>query len=301
MDGEIVERGSVVWSPANLQDGQIYYWRVRVTDDLDVRNPDLRTYSTWSESGYFYTDFQNRGFDQPAPQAGEGDLFGIREKLATHLPRVFLQSPANGVVVPDKEVFMRVAIPPVWDERLEIIFELDTDPSYRGDFFQGSLDRPVFFEIYYEDLKYTGDGKDDDLDGRVDEEYWNQKDDDGDGVVDEDTHHPLQGKKWPILAFGAGFGLFFYTILGFFGMPIFFVWGYIRSVASAGVAGFFTLFTEIIGALLAKYYFWPRYGKQEWRRYAMVLAVGFGVGMSLIGMFSAALLMISKAVSATKF
>ena len=36
-------------------------------------------------------------------------------------------------------------------------------------------------------------------------------------------------------------------------------------------------------------------------RYAMVLAVGFGVGMSLIGMFCSALLMISKAVSATKF
>ncbi|MBI94218.1 MAG: hypothetical protein CME05_13585 [Gemmatimonadaceae bacterium] len=40
----------------------------------------------------------------------------------------------------------------------------------------------------------------------------------------------------------------------------------------------------MIGALLAKYYFWPRYGTQQWRQYAMVLAVGFGVGISLVGM-----------------
>jgi hypothetical protein len=43
--------------------------------------------------------------------------------------------------------------------------------------------------------------------------------------------------------------------------------------------------------------FWAKYGQQEWRRYAMVLSVGFGVGMSVIGMFAAALAMINKAVS----
>jgi hypothetical protein len=82
---------------------------------------------------------------------------------------------------------------------------------------------------------------------------------------------------------------------------MFFVWGYIRGVASVGVATFFLLLTEVIGALLAKYYFWPKFGKQHWRQMAMVLAVGFGVGISLVGMFCAATLMISKAVSATTF
>ena len=38
------------------------------------------------------------------------------------------------------------------------------------------------------------------------------------------------------------------------------------AVASAGAATFFTLITEVIGALLAKYYFWPRYGTQQWRQ-----------------------------------
>ena len=192
-------------------------------------------------------------------------------------------------------------VPPSWDERLAVVFELDTDPLFAGHFFQGSSETPVFFETYWRDLRYTGNKKDDDHDGRIDEEYLNQKDDDGDGFIDEDLHHPIRGEKWPILVLGAVFGLGFYAILGIFGMPMFFIWGYIRAVASAGAATFFTLITEVIGALLAKYYFWPRYGTQQWRQYAMVLAVGFGVGISLVGMVCASVLMVSKGVSPTSF
>ena len=131
----------------------------------------------------------------------------------------------------------------------------------------------------------------------IDEELLNGIDDDGDDLIDEDVAHPTDGKKWPIILFGAGFGLTAYFTLAFLGMPIFLVWGYVQSVN--GIPHF--LIPQIIGALLAKYYFWDKYGKQEWRRYAMVLSVGFGVGMSLIGMFSAALAMIKKAVSSLAY
>ena len=131
----------------------------------------------------------------------------------------------------------------------------------------------------------------------LDEELLNNEDDDGDGLIDEDTHHPLDGKKWPIILGGAGFGLTAYFTLAFMGMPIFLIWGYVQSVN--GIPHF--LIPQIIGALIARHYFWPRYGKQDWRRYAMVLSVGFGVGMSLIGMFSAALAMIKKAVSSLAY
>ena len=77
----------------------------------------------------------------------------------------------------------------------------------------------------------------------------------------------------------------------------FLIWGYVQSVN--GIPHF--LIPQIIGALIARRYFWPRYGMQEWRRYAMVLSVGFGVGMSLIGMFSAALSIINKAVSSLAY
>jgi hypothetical protein len=80
-------------------------------------------------------------------------------------------------------------------------------------------------------------------------------------------------------------------------MPIFLIWGYVQSVNSIP----YYILPQILGALLGRYYFWNRYGKQEWRKYAMVLTVGFGVGMSLIGMFAAALAMITKAVSSLQY
>ena len=134
------------------------------------------------------------------------------------------------------------------------------------------------------------------IEGR-DEELVNNEDDDGDGLIDEDTDHPLDGKKWPIILGGAGFCLVTYFALAFMGMPIFLIWGYVQSVN--GMPHF--LIPQIIGALIARHYFWKRYGRQQWRQYAMVLSVGFGVGMALIGMFCAALSMINKAVSSLAY
>ena len=297
-DDRIVKPGEVVWSPANLQDKKLYYWRVRITDQLEVRNPDKRVYGPWSTPAHFYTDFRGKGIERDVPVR-----LSLRpdKEVATHLPPIELLSPAEGDVVGEPEILMEVRIPSEWDDRLAVVFELDTDPTFRGDFFQGSVDIPMFFEIYWRDLTYTGDGRDNDLDGVVDEEVWNQKDDDGDGEVDEDTHQPMGGEKWPIVVSGTVFALALYVGLGLFGMPMFFVWGYIAGVASVGAAAFFTMFTEVIGAFLAKYYFWPKYGKQQWRRYAMIIAVGYGVGVSLIGMVCSALQMIKGAVSATAF
>jgi hypothetical protein len=294
---EVVAPGEVVWSPANLRDNALYYWRVRLSDELAVRNPDLREYGSWTEAGHFYTDFRGEGGSRAPPLAVTVHMEGV----ASHLPAVELVGPVRGEIVTTPEAYLRAKVLAASDDSLAVVFELDTDPDFGSDFFQGSTDIPAFFEIYWKDLRSTGNGKDDDHDGRYDEEYLNQKDDDGDGYVDEDLHHPLQGEKWPILVLGAVFGLVFYAVLGLFGMPIFFIWGFIRAVASAGAATFFTLITEVIGALLAKYYFWPRYGTQQWRQYAMVLAVGFGVGISLVGMVCASLLMVSKAVSPATF
>jgi hypothetical protein len=299
-DGHIVPPGEVRWSPANLQDKSLYYWRSKVTADTDIKNPDKRTYGPWSETGWFTTDFTDAGGVRGSPE-----LLSLPDGRHTDLT---LSIPVLGVpqmasVVSQPETLFRARLPEGAEaaQQLGFLIELDTDPKFRGDFFQSSAETPMFFQIYWQDPKSTGDGRDEDFDGVADEEVVNQKDDDGDGAIDEDIHHPLNGEKWPILLLGLVFGVGVYTLLSFFGMPMFFVWGYIRGVASVGVATFFLLLTEVIGALLAKYYFWPKFGKQHWRQMAMVLAVGFGVGISLVGMFCAATLMISKAVSATTF
>ena len=97
--------------------------------------------------------------------------------------------------------------------------------------------------------------------------------------------------------FGAALGLAAYFLLSVLGMPIFLIWGYVQSVT--GVQ--FALLPQMGGALLARCYFWRRFGKQAWRQYAMVLSVGFAVGMSLVGMFCAALAMVSKAASSLAY
>ena len=181
---------------------------------------------------------------------------------------------------------------------MEFYFEVDRLPTFDGEFLQRSSDIPLLFEAHWRDMTFTGDRRDNDGDGLVDEELKNGKDDDGDGITDEsDMRHPFDGRKWPISVFAAGFGLVAYFTMAFLGLPIFLIWGYVQSVNGIPHA----LLPQIAGALMARFYFWKRYGKQEWRRYAMVLSVGFGVGMALIGMFCAALAMISKAVSALPY
>ena len=57
----------------------------------------------------------------------------------------------------------------------------------------------------------------------------------------------------------------------------------------------------MIGALLGHYYFRKRYGVENWRAYAPVLAAGYYCGMGLIGMAAVSLALLSKSVSRLPF
>ena len=103
--------------------------------------------------------------------------------------------------------------------------------------------------------------------------------------------------KPAVIAIGLAVGLVSFVVLSLFGLPVLLIFGYIRSLTSIP----HLLITEIIGALLARFYFWKRFGKQQWRLYAAVLYVGFSVGMSLVGMASVSIAMIQKAVSVLLF
>ena len=98
---------------------------------------------------------------------------------------------------------------------------------------------------------------------------------------------------------GVGFiaGVSIFVLLSIFGLPILLVFGYIQSLTQIP----HVLVTQIIGALLARFYFWKKYGRQQWRLYAAVLVVGFSVGMALVGMASVSIAMIQKSVSVLLF
>ncbi len=99
------------------------------------------------------------------------------------------------------------------------------------------------------------------------------------------------------VASGIGFGLAAYGILTLFGLPILLVYGIVRGLGQSTPHG---LILEVIGALLGRFFFLKRYGKQ-WRQYAPVLLAGFSCGMGLTGMFAMGLTLILKSLGSTTF
>jgi hypothetical protein len=113
------------------------------------------------------------------------------------------------------------------------------------------------------------------------------------------TDRPIfyEAIKPAVIATGFAVSLLLFTGLSVLGLPILFVFGFVRSLGSIP----HVMITEIIGALLARFYFWKKYGRQQWRLYATVLTVGFSVGMALVGMASVSIAMIQKSVSVLLF
>ncbi|MBI2502083.1 MAG: hypothetical protein HYW07_02485 [Candidatus Latescibacteria bacterium] len=117
--------------------------------------------------------------------------------------------------------------------------------------------------------------------------------------IQHSTDQPwlFRALKPKIIGIGAAFGLVSYALLSMFGLPILLIFGFVRALAA--IPHF--VVTEIIGALLARYYFWKKYGKQQWLQYAPILAVGFACGMALMGMAAVAVALIQKSVSVLIF
>lgn len=107
----------------------------------------------------------------------------------------------------------------------------------------------------------------------------------------------LEALKPKVILGGLLFGLIGYTVLYSLGWPVMLIYGIIRGLGSIP----HDILPEIVGALLAKFYFIRRYGSKQWRLYATVLMAGFSCGMGLIGMASVAIAMISKAVTQLPF
>jgi hypothetical protein len=107
----------------------------------------------------------------------------------------------------------------------------------------------------------------------------------------------FEALKPKIAAIGLSIGIVFYAILSTLGLPVLLIFGYVRSLTVIP----HYIVPEIIGAMLARRYFWKKYGRTQWRIYAPVLTVGFGCGMALMGMAAIAIALIQKSVSVLIF
>ena len=322
------DKGS--WSTPNLIDGYWWFWRVRATYDVDVEDPDQRRYGEWSEIGHFYTDFEGLGLPSiPLPRIPE-KVRGEEPEEGTP-PAPVIVSPQDGVMVNSPTVNLNI-LPPEGYEG-EVTYDVEDFGPGISSKLKGVLKGRNLVMVFASSdpeeetpsveseephEKVPLDTPDmEDLIAQMDVESkeplvveggrliaYLQFEVDQVPTFDGTDHQtsddkPLFFKAIKPEVIGVGFltSLLSFVTLSVFGLPILLIFGFVHGMISLP----HFILPSIIGALLAKYYFWPKYGKKQWRLYATVLTVGFGVGMSLMGMASVAISIIQKSVTTILF
>ena len=102
----------------------------------------------------------------------------------------------------------------------------------------------------------------------------------------------LQALKLKYIIGGSVSGLALYALLLLTHSPIAIFYGVI-----GGIAIFpHQAVPMFLGALLGRFFFAKKLGKENWRKYTPILLAGYACGMGLIGMFSIAIALIAKTV-----
>jgi len=123
-----------------------------------------------------------------------------------------------------------------------------------------------------------------------------QTDDEGNRVPFDQTelgkalHYPVIGVSFASVTAA-------FTILSSFGLPVMFVYGFLRGIGDLP----HMMVMEVVGALIARIYLWKRFGTTRFLTLAPALLAGYMTGVGLIGMATIALRLIKSAVSSEPF
>ncbi len=96
---------------------------------------------------------------------------------------------------------------------------------------------------------------------------------------------------------GLGSAAVVMSVLGWFGAPTMLFFGVVRGL---GQTAPHTVVPNFIGAIIGKYYFEKKFGR-EWRKMIPVVSSGFFVGTGLISMLSVGIVFLSKAISTVSY
>jgi hypothetical protein len=107
----------------------------------------------------------------------------------------------------------------------------------------------------------------------------------------------FQAFHWSYLGIGLGLALFTYAALSFIGLPVLLVYGVIRGLDQSTPD---VILPQFIGALLGRYYFARKFGK-NWPQYRVVFFAGYACGFGLIMMLALGLVFMSKSVFQSTF
>jgi len=99
------------------------------------------------------------------------------------------------------------------------------------------------------------------------------------------------------LGAGFGFSIVVFAVLSAFGLPTMLIYGMARGLGAIPHG----LLLELLGALVARFYFHKRFGKKSFLRTAPILLAGYFVGTGLIGMAGVAIRLITSAISMAPF
>lgn len=103
----------------------------------------------------------------------------------------------------------------------------------------------------------------------------------------------LEVLRFPVILVTFTSTLLAYIPFALTNIPTLLFYGLIQGLSGFPFAGTLTF----AGALVSRFYFEKHYEVTTWRRYSTVLLAGYYCGMGLVGMFCAALAMVSKAVT----
>jgi hypothetical protein len=289
------DRAEASWIPSNLVEGEWWYWRVRAVEEEWVESAGANgAAGPWSSTHAFYTHFDESGETPQASAMPPGALMGADATANRRSVSPFAEAADRGAQIHVRGLGPEMSALPgavgllrdALDDTSRIRGLVTGDHPAIG---LAATPRPV--------LQATSDA------GLPEGwAYYFAVDTDpnfSSPWIQRSTDEPwlFRAIKPNIIAAGTVIGLGSYILLSVLGLPILLVFGYIRSLTALP----HWMVTEVIGAMLARYYFNKKYGTKQWRTYAPVLAVGFACGMALMGMASISIALIQKSVSVLIF
>jgi hypothetical protein len=107
----------------------------------------------------------------------------------------------------------------------------------------------------------------------------------------------LQAIDPRVIAGAGGVGLAIYALLSVFGLPVQFFYGLIGGIGVPTHVGI----NIMLGALVGRYYFRRKFGKERWGRFVPVVVAGFTCGAGLAGMTAVAISLVVNCVRELPF
>jgi hypothetical protein len=92
-------------------------------------------------------------------------------------------------------------------------------------------------------------------------------------------------------------GILLYFVVVLMKLPLMFYYGFLGGATNLP----HNTIPTFIGALLSRYYFEKRIGRERWRMYSPVVLAGFACGTGLVAMFAIALALIAKTINFLPF